>query len=120
MNDWNVKKENPDKRVAREDWGFVPLNPDPDFDPKHNQQVIDNVIRKNKALFKRKHREFMDKMGERNQAVASYIHRLANTRENTNVEQYFGKHYLAYLRGEEIINRLRHAKENQASEKTRG
>ena len=120
MSDWNVNKENPDLKVPKVDWGYVPVDPDSNFSASENQRVIDEVIKENELNRKRKEKEFKDKSGERISAVASYVKQLAKTGENTSVEGYFGKRYLAYLRGEEIINRLRYAKENQATEKTRG
>ena len=74
-------------------------------------------IKKNELNSKRKRQEFKEKSEERISAIASYTHKLANTRENTSVEKYFGKKYLTYLRGEQIINKLRNAKENQKSQK---
>ena len=54
MNDWNVKKENPDLKVPRVDWDYVPLDPDLDFSASENQRVIDEVIKKNNLNRKRK------------------------------------------------------------------
>ena len=106
-------------KVNRADWSYVPVDPEPNFDPEHNRRVIDQVIQSNEANRKRKKREFDAKMGERTSAVAGYVKHLADTKGNTTVEQYFGSKYLAHLRGEQIIRKLKDAKE-QAQRKAQG
>ena len=105
--------KNTDK-IARDDWKFVPTDPDPDFDPVRNQKVIDDVIKKNDLNFKKKERERKRLLGERTSAIASYV-KHAQKDATISPEDYFGKKYLSQLRGQKIIEMLKHAKKNQAA-----
>ena len=96
-------------KVNRADWGYVGIDPDPGFDAKHNQKVIDEVIRENDLLRKRKEREFKDKSQERTSAVASYIKSVTKDKSNMTPADYFGRKQLAYLRGKEILEKLKNA-----------
>ena len=100
-------------KVAREDWGYVPLNPDPDFDPVKNQKIIDNVIRKNQLNFKRKERERKKLLSERTSAIASFVKYAERKDAKISPQDYFGRKYLAQLRGQKIIDILKNAKKNQ-------
>ena len=104
-------------KVDRADWGYVGLDPDLGFDARHNQRVVDEVIRETGITQKRKKREFERESKERTSAIASYVKSLVRDKSNTTPEQYFGKRHLAYLRGQEIIRRLKDAKAKQESEK---
>lgn len=76
--------------ISKEDWGFVPTDPDPDFDPEHNKKVIQETIRKAELMKERKRREFREGLGERAQAVASYIQALKDGRTNATFQEYVG------------------------------
>lgn len=97
-------------KVDKTDWKYVNVDPDPDFDEDHNRQVIDNVIKQNERQRRILERERKEKLGERTSAMASYI---KNTKDNTTPEQYFGKRYIAKLRGEEIVNKLKYASQQK-------
>jgi hypothetical protein len=103
--------------INKSDWGYVPTDPDPDFDANHNKRVVEETIKKNEVIRARRERESNSKVGERAQALASYVKHVAKTKQNVTVEDYFGKQYLAYLRGQQIVERLKHAKTQEQSKK---
>lgn len=103
-------------KLDQPDWGYAPLDPDPDFDAKHNQRVIDEVMRKNELLFKKKKRAQTQGIKERSSAIASYVLSIEKDKSNTSPESYFGKKHLGYLRGREIIDIMKNAKKNQQSQ----
>lgn len=93
-------------KISKSDWKFVGVNADPDFSPEHNKRVMDEVLRKNAVLFARKERERKLKAQERSSAIASYV---KNTHDNSTPEEYFGRKHLTYLRGQQIVERLKNA-----------
>lgn len=92
--------------INKTDWKYVGVEPDPGFDPKHNEKTIAEVIKKNEVLFARKERKRKESIKERASAIASYV---KNTKDNTTPEEYFGKKTLAYLRGQQIVERMKNA-----------
>ena len=99
--------------ISRKDWKYLEQKPygDDDFDPEHNKRVIDEVDEWNDAMDRRRDKEFKEKTQERVNAVAQYLGNISQGKGVHGVDKYFGKRYLAYLRGEEIVRQL---KENPA------
>lgn len=95
-------------QIDRKDWKFMEQLPygDPDFSEEHNRRVIAEVDAWNDKMDKRRDREFKEKTQERTSAAARYLKNVADGK-GVSVETYFGKRYLAYLRGEEIVNQLK-------------
>lgn len=100
-----TKKDN----IARSDWKYMEQNPygDADFDPEHNKRIIAEVDAWNDQMEERKEREFKEKIQERTNAVAQYLQNITKGQGINNIQKYFGKRYLAYLRGEEIVRQLK-------------
>lgn len=96
----------PDKIDPR-DLKFVPVDPEPGFDPEHNRRVIEKTIRWTDAMAKRKEREVADGIGERTSAFAKYTSAVNQGKTGANVEKYFGKRFLAYLKGKYIIEEMK-------------
>lgn len=80
---------------------------DADFDPEHNKRIIAEVDAWNDQMEERKEREFKEKIQERTNAVAQYLQNITKGQGINNIQKYFGKRYLAYLRGEEIVRQLK-------------
>ena len=95
--------------ISRTDWKYMEQNPygDADFDPEHNKRVIDEVNAWNDKHERDIDREFKERTSERTSAVAEYLHNVTQGGGVTDVGTYFGKRYLAYLRGEEIVRKLK-------------
>ena len=93
--------------IAPQDLKYVSVNPSPDFDPVHNMAVIEKTIKDNEQLVRERNREFDDKAKERINATATYLRSLNQGGKTTNHEKFFGKKYLAYLRGKEIMENIR-------------
>lgn len=91
-----------DPRDAR----FIPEKPDIDFSPQRNKQVIDNSIKKYEAMRASKQKQFIQGLGERSEAVASFLDHVKQGKHN-NVDKYFGQRTLAKLRGLEIVDELK-------------
>jgi len=89
--------------VARQDWKFVKVDPDPDFSPQHNRRVIDEVIKESDALSRERRREFAEGLGERASALASFISAVNLGGKSESAEKYFGKKFLKHLKGEDKI-----------------
>lgn len=85
---------------------------DENFNPERNKAVIAETIRKSLENRKRILKEEADKMGERIDAVTTYIYSRA-AEGNSSIEKYFGKRYLAHLRGMKIANTLKTRLQNQ-------
>ncbi|MEK9208154.1 MAG: hypothetical protein AAB922_06730 [Patescibacteria group bacterium] len=91
-----TKNEERDKKVFLVDGG------DAGFSPSRNRAVIEDTIKKYEILRARKNKEYNDKLGERVDAVATYLKSMAAD-SNKPVEKYFSKKELAYLRGKKIV-----------------
>lgn len=94
------------KKVHKRDYKFVPKKPEVGFSPERNEQIINEIIEETDQIRAKKRREFDTKLQERTDAVATYLHSLDQGGKSSNIEKYFGRRHLAYLRGEEIIREL--------------
>lgn len=94
-------------KINRADWGLVPTNPDPNFDPAHNARVIEETIRINDEKRAQDMKQFNDRVAERTEAAAMFLKNLDHGQGVSDVSKYFGKTELARLRGEHIISKLR-------------
>lgn len=83
---------------------------DVDFSAERNAEIIANVIKKTDKMRRQKEREFQTGLRERNEATAQYLKALEGG-ASTDAEKYFGRRELARLRGEEVLNKLKNAKE---------
>ena len=94
---------------------FFKEDGDEGFNPKRNKAIISQTIRKNEENRKRILREEEDNIRERADAVATYL-KSKVAEGSSPVEKYFGKRYLAYLRGMKITNILKSRLQNQERE----
>ena len=96
-------------RIAREDWKFMEQAHygDSNFSEEHNKQVIAEVEDENDRMDRKRARDYHEKTRERANAVVQYLKNLTQGKGITGIDRYFGKRYLAYLRGEEIVNQLK-------------
>ena len=85
--------------IQPQDLKYVQVDPDPEFDPKHNQAVIEKTIKDNEKLVKARNSGALEGVKERNNAVAIYLRSLNQGGKSTDYQKFFGKKYLAYLRG---------------------
>lgn len=93
--------------IAPQDLKFVSVDPDPNFDPVHNLAVIEKTIADNEKLVRERTNEALEKSKERTNAVAIYLRSLNQGGKATSHEKFFGKKYLAYLRGKEIMDKIK-------------
>ena len=85
---------------------FWPKHPENGFSVRKNNFIIKDTMRKHDLNIKRKNAIFADKLGERANAVASYLASSGGANRSRTVEDYFGKIYHAHLKGEDIRNKL--------------
>ena len=96
-------------KIEKVDLKYANVDPDPDFSEEHNRQVIQRTIDWTDAMEARKEREYQDQLGERTSAAAKYMTDVNRGGVNTDIEKYFGKQYLTYLRGQQIMDRIKKA-----------
>ena len=84
-----------------------PDKPDVDFSPSRNKAIIEGTIKQYEADRAKKMAEFKEGLAERTDATTSYLTGRYGIHRSTPVERYFGKRYLAYLRGQDIIGELK-------------
>ena len=85
--------------IAKSDWKYVKVDPDPNFDPDKNRRVIDEVIKETESLTRKKRREFDSNIQERSEALAKYFES-GQMKDSSSLAKYFGKKYFDYLRGQ--------------------
>lgn len=85
---------------------FLPQG-DPGFSPERNKQTIDAVIRKHDATRRAKLAKVVDEYGERADAVITWLKAIERGGSNaSNMEKYFSKRTLSFLRGDEIRKQI--------------
>lgn len=93
--------------ISPQDLKYVSVNPDPNFDPEHNRRVIEQTIKDNEKLVKARNSEALGKTQERNNAVATYLRSISQGGKTTDHQKFFGRKYLAYLRGKEVMETIK-------------
>jgi len=83
--------------------------PEDGFSPERNKRVIEYTIAKSKLLKERRNRDYIEQIRERADAVATYL-RAVDRGKEPNVDRYFGKKILAYLRAQKIVAELKDRK----------
>jgi len=72
------------------------------FSPARNKYIVEKTIAKTDKLRILKNKEWVEGLRERADAVDTYL-RSRIAQGSTPVEHYFGKKWLAYLRGQKIM-----------------
>ena len=96
---------------------FWSKTPEPGFSVERNRMIIDNTIKKYERTRAKKMAEFTDKLRERTNAAAYYLSSRHGAQRSRSVEDYFGKTYLAHLRGQDIQNMLVRQQEMMITDK---
>lgn len=91
--------------IAPQDVRYIRVDPDPNFDPEHNQRVIEKTIKDNERLVRARRRSVEEKAKERINALATYTRSVSQGGKSLNYKKFFGENTLAYLRGEDPIAR---------------
>lgn len=79
-------------------------DPDPGFSPERNKRVIENSIKKYEKVRTAKIKAWREGVAERSDALAQYFSSPKFT--STPFGKYFGKKWMAYLRGEKILDEI--------------
>lgn len=95
-------------QVSQEDYRrFYVAKPDAGFSEQRNRDIIERTIKKTEENYKRKIKERNEGIGERSEVLGSYIRHLVNKNDSTTIEKYIGSSYLAQLRGEQKLARIK-------------
>lgn len=91
------------------DWKYLEQKPqgDKDFSKEHNERVIKEVDEWNNKMDRKREQNHKEGIRERTSAVTQYLRQLQDGKGVISVNKYFGKRYLAYLRGQEIVKKLK-------------
>ena len=93
--------------IAPQDLKYVNPDPDPDFDPEENKRVIEGTIAWTDKMKQQRVREAQEKVKERTNATAIFAGAINKGGTSLNREKFFGTKYLAYLRGQEIMEKIK-------------
>lgn len=104
--DENNLPEDLEKQKERDHAIYFVEAGDPGFSPERNKAVVAESIRRAKAMKLKRDREYRDQIGERVDAVVTYLR--SRMAEGTSpLEHYFSKKELAHLRGQQILRTIR-------------
>lgn len=90
--------------IAKVDYKFVPSSPDPGFSPERNKAIIEGTIKKYEKVRAQKMKKWREGVAERSDALAQYF--TSPKFLSTPFGKYFGKKWMAYLRGEKILDEV--------------
>jgi len=94
--------------ISQQDYQrFFVAKPDDGFSATRNKTIIEQTIRDTEENYKRRRAEFEDNLGERVEVVSGYIKHLVQDHASTSFEQYAGKEYIARLRGERKLAKIK-------------
>lgn len=79
---------------------------EPGFSPERNKAIVEKTIKKMDMMRLKKRKEFAEGVRERADAVDTYL-RSRIAQGSTPIEKYFGKKWLAHLRGQKILRVLK-------------
>lgn len=92
--------------IQPEDKKFYITKPDKNFNPDRNRKIVEETIKKYEKMRLQKHHDYIDRIRERSDAVASYFRsRMADS--NNPIDKYLGRKNLAYLQGRKILQRIK-------------
>lgn len=95
-------------KVDQKDLKFLQAQkPDPNFDPEQNKRDLAWVFREHDKMVRKKEKEYGKHLEEASDATSYYLKGVEQGGRSTDVKKYFGKKHLAYLRGEEIMQKLK-------------
>ena len=96
-----MRTEDLDKR----DYKFIVEKGEPGFSPERNKMVVEHSIKKMDAWLAKRKKEYKENLAERVDALAQYFQHMQYS--NNPPDKYFGKRWMAYLRGELLMDRIR-------------
>lgn len=77
------------------------------FSAERNKAIVEQTIKEYEAMRAKKAVVFDEHYAERSDAVVTYLKQIdRGNGSNGNLEKYFGRKWLAYLRGQEIRDKL--------------
>lgn len=101
------------KHIQPIDVGKFNVDGDKNFDLERHNKLIEDTMKHNERVSRDKHREYDKGIEERAFAAGKFIENIKSGGEG-NVQKYFGKSYINYLKGQEIANKYKMAWTNEA------
>lgn len=92
------------KFTAKDDQKFFLEGGDPGFSPARNKAVIAATMIKYEAMRKKKAEIFKEGLGERNEALGSWVTSMRGS--NKPIDKYLGRKWMTHLRGKQIAAEL--------------
>ena len=87
-------------KIHEADLKFVSVDADADFDPQHNERVIEESIRKYEAERRRRKKEYDVNLKERTDALSQFL-KSRSEGNNESIVKYFGQRYIEELRNKQ-------------------
>ena len=91
-------------KLKKEDWKYIPEKAEEGFDPERNKRIIDSTIKKYEKIRAQKIKTWREGVAERSDALAQYF--TSPKFSSTPFGKYFGKKWMAYLRGEIALDEI--------------
>jgi hypothetical protein len=91
-------------KIAKADYKFVPINPEPGFSPVRNKMIIDKTIEKYEKRRKKAVKNFQDTAAERIDVIATWLTSMKGS--NKPIDKYISRQYMSKLVGEKIMAKL--------------
>lgn len=86
--------------------------PDPDFNARHNEEVIERSIQRAIKFREQQAKLQQEGLAERVDALSTYVKARASGKTHKTAEEYFGKKTLAHLQGKKVMQILQERKAN--------
>lgn len=93
-----------DTVILKEDWKYVKETPDPGWNPDKTKAQVADCIAKYEANIKKKNEQFKEMIGERSDAIATWIK--SDKGSNKPIEKYLGRQIMTKLAGEKILAKM--------------
>ena len=93
-------------KISKRDYKYVPKDAEKGFSAEKNQRIINEVIEETDKIRLKKRKEYSKALEERTDAVSEYLHNLSQGGRTSDISKYFGRKYMAHLRGQEILAKI--------------
>lgn len=92
-------------KIDPKDLKFVPVDPDPDFDPAHNKRVIADTIKASEKLRRKKQRDFEQGVKDRVWVMSKFKKSVEKGKTNS-IQEFLGRREIARLKGQSVLEYL--------------
>lgn len=86
-------------KVSKQDYVYVPKNPDLGFSPEHNKKVVEDTIKKYESNRAKKLLENEEAIKQRAEALQFFLKANQQGKVKSDIRKFFGKKLFADLSG---------------------